>query len=131
MSRAIEVTFPGGKKVDVSFGDTLVKTDQSLKDGGEGSAPNPSQLFLASVAGCAGFFALEFCRTRNISIEGMRLAMEREYDPKLRRYVKLSLFLTLPQGFPDKYKNAIRRAVEACPVKRSIETPPEFLLEVE
>jgi uncharacterized OsmC-like protein len=131
MTQTIEVAFPGGKKVDVLFGEQAIKTDQPLKDGGEGSAPNPSQLFLASVAGCAGYFALEFCRGRDILTEGMRLTLDREYDPKLRRYVRLSLALTLPPGFPEKYKNAIRRAVEACPVKKSIETPPEFELTVE
>ncbi len=131
MNQAIEVAFSGGKKVDVILGDLVVKTDQPLKDGGEGSAPNPSQLFLASVAGCAGYFVQEFCRSRDISTEGLRLTMDREYDSKLRRYVRLSLTLTLPSGFPDKYKKAIRRAVEACPVKKSIETPPEFELTVE
>ena len=63
---AMEISFPGGKKVDAFFQGFTIKTDQSEKDGGEGSAPTPSFLFLASLGTCAGIFALNFCQKRKI-----------------------------------------------------------------
>ena len=48
------VTFPGGKRVDAEYDGFTIKTDQSPKGGGEGSAPQPFDLFLASIATCAG-----------------------------------------------------------------------------
>ncbi|MBW2050564.1 MAG: osmotically inducible protein OsmC, partial [Deltaproteobacteria bacterium] len=50
----VEVSFPGGKRVDAQIGGFTIKTDQSRDNGGDESAPEPFQLFLASIATCAG-----------------------------------------------------------------------------
>ena len=50
MEKTIEVSFPGGKKVDGKTANMIIKTDQPIKDGGEGTAPEPFLLFLASIA---------------------------------------------------------------------------------
>jgi len=38
--------------------------------------------------------------------------------------------LRLPENFPQKYVDALRRAVDHCAVKRHMLTPPEFRLQV-
>ena len=126
MEKTIEVTFPGGKKVDGKIENMVIKTDQPVKDGGEGSAPEPFQLFLVSIATCAGIYALEFCQAREIETEDMALTMNCELDPSGRIYQKLSIDLRVPAGFPDKYKRAIVRTMDLCSVKKHILNPPEF-----
>ena len=126
MSKVITVNFSGGKKVDAVIGQTVVKTDQSLKNGGDGSAPEPFQHFLASIAACTAVYALEFCRTRDISMEGMSLRMVCDFDREVKRYTRMSLELTLPRGFPEKFRSAIIRSMDLCAVKRHIVHPPEF-----
>ena len=54
----IEVSFPGGKRVDATFGGFTIRTDQPVSAGGQGSAPEPSALFLASLATCAGIYVV-------------------------------------------------------------------------
>jgi uncharacterized OsmC-like protein len=129
MSRMIEVSFPGGKKVDAKIGETLIKTDQSIKNGGDGSAPEPFYLFLASLATCAGFYALMFCQTRDLSIQGMSLSMECTFDPEKKLYDKMQIHLKLPENFPKNHHDAIIRAMDLCAVKRHIKGAPEFTLE--
>ena len=46
----IEVRFPGGRKVEAAFDGYRVVTDQPASSGGDGVAPSPFDLFLASVA---------------------------------------------------------------------------------
>ena len=41
MSRIIEVSFPGNKRVDAKIGDVIIKTDQAVKNGGDATAPEP------------------------------------------------------------------------------------------
>lgn len=36
--------------------------------------------------------------------------------------------ITLPNGFPEKYRKAIWRAANLCSVKKHIITPPEFAI---
>ncbi|RLB42479.1 MAG: osmotically inducible protein OsmC [Deltaproteobacteria bacterium] len=127
MSKTVlEVFFPGGKRVDAKIGKFVIKTDQPVWSGGEGSAPEPFQLFLASIATCAGIYAVSFCQSRDISTDGMSLTMECEWDDERRRYKKFSINLKLPKGFDSRYKKAIIRSMDLCAVKKHMIEPPEF-----
>jgi ribosomal protein S12 methylthiotransferase accessory factor len=128
--KTIDVRFPGGKKVDARIGDMIVHTDQSPERGGEGTAPEPFQLFLASIATCAGIFAIEFCEARSIPVEGMSLALKYDFDEKKQTCDKVSLQLNLPPGFPDQYKKAVVRTMDLCSVKKFIADRPEFAITV-
>ena len=66
MDKTIEVSFPGGKRVDGKIENMIIKTDQPVEEGGGGSAPEPFNLFLMSIATCAGIYALDFCQAREI-----------------------------------------------------------------
>jgi hypothetical protein len=61
----ITIRFPGGKRVDAHLGTHVVHTDQPIAGGGEDSAPAPFDLFLASLATCAGIYVLGFCQARH------------------------------------------------------------------
>jgi uncharacterized OsmC-like protein len=128
MKMAIDVSFSGGKRVDARIGDMLVPTDQSKENGGEETAPEPFQLFLASIATCAGIYALEFCKLREIETDGMLLTMSCEFDEKTHACERLNIDLKLPAGFPEKYKKAIVRSMDLCSVKRHLVHPPEFVI---
>lgn len=122
----IEVTFPGGKLVDAHFGGYVVRTDQPTSLGGEGSAPGPFDLFLASLATCAGIYVLGFCQARGLATEGLsvRQSVELDAETHLPRHVKLEV--VLPAGFPEKYRSAVLRAAENCKVKKTLAAPPSF-----
>jgi ribosomal protein S12 methylthiotransferase accessory factor len=130
MKETLQISFPGGKKVDIGVGDFLINTDQSIKRGGEASAPEPFDLFLASIAGCAGIFALGFCHSRDISTIGLGLEMDWEKEQEPPHAAKVTFRLTLPEGFPKKYQASIQKAINLCTVKHYIHNPPEFSIEV-
>ena len=127
----LEVSFPGGKRVDVQMDDVLVRTDQSVKHGGEGSAPDPFTLFLSSIAACAGVYALSFCQARNISTQGLGLSLSSDYDEKTKLCGRMVLTLALPKEFPEKYREAIVRAMDQCTVKRNLLNPPQIEIQVQ
>lgn len=126
MSSEIEVSFPGNLKVEAKVGDFVIATDQPEKSGGDGSAPSPFALFGASIATCAGYFAVKFCRARKLEMEGMKLSMRNEWDKEQKRSPKMTIELKLPQDFPEKYHSAILRAMDQCVVKQHILNAPEF-----
>lgn len=122
----IAVSLREGKKVSAKIKEFDVETDQSKRAGGEGSAPAPFDLFLASIATCAGFYVLDFCRTRKISTDDVGLVMRTRRDDEIKMIDKISLEVQLPADFPEKYKPAIVRAVNLCSVKKHIVQAPEF-----
>jgi ribosomal protein S12 methylthiotransferase accessory factor len=123
----IEVTFPGGKRVDAAFGGRVVHTDQSPEHGGSGSAPEPFDLFLVSLATCAGVFVLGFCQARGIPTEGIRLTQENVIVEG--RLSEVRLTIALPTAFPEKYFGAVRAAAASCRVKKVLAAPPDFSVE--
>ncbi len=131
MSTALEVSFPGGKRVDVRVGQHVVISDQPVEAGGEDAAPGGFDLFLASIASCAGIYALGFCQARSLSTEGLGVALRYETNPETKLPSKFHLDLTLPPGFPEQYRAAIVRSVENCKVKKTIAAQPAFEVHVE
>ncbi len=123
---ALRIGFPGSSKVDVHVEGMVIRTDQPVKDGGQGSAPTPSQLFLASIASCAGYYALIFCEKRGIDTQGMGLEMRLAKDDTTKLIRTMTLALTLPDGFPEKYRSAILKAMDACWVKKHLVDPPRI-----
>jgi ribosomal protein S12 methylthiotransferase accessory factor len=123
---AMEISFKGSKKVDAVFKGFTIKTDQSEKDGGEGSAPTPSFLFLSSLGTCAGLYALNFCEKRKIDTQELRLVLDFKNNKKSYMVEKIRMTLTLPPDFPEKYIPAIVKAMDLCYVKKHLHEPPEF-----
>jgi len=125
----IEVIFPGGKRVDAIYKGFTIKTDQPVYGGGEGSAPAPFDLFLASIATCCGIYVLAFCQERGIPTEGASLMMKTEKNPDTKMIGKISIEINLPPEFPEKYSKAVIRAVDSCSVKAHLFNPPAFEIE--
>jgi putative redox protein len=120
------ITFPGGVAVDAEFRGLKVHTDQRTDHGGLGTGPEPFELFLASLGTCAGFYAVRFCQQRGIGTEGLELILDTEKDPSRTRIGTVRIEIKLPEGFPEKYQDAIVRAADQCAVKRHIVEAPVF-----
>jgi ribosomal protein S12 methylthiotransferase accessory factor len=124
MANSMEISFPGGVAVEALFEGTTIRTDQPVRHGGSGTAPAPFELFLASIGTCAGFYALRFCQERQIPTEGMSVSMSWERNPETKLISKITIRMTLPPGFPDKYRAAVLRATDQCAVKKHLVEPP-------
>jgi putative redox protein len=122
----ISVSFPGGKRVDADLGHRTIQTDQSPAHGGEGSAPEPFELFLASLATCAGTYVLGFCQARSIPTEGIKIVQRAIYDEAGKALVAIALDVHLPATFPEKYRSAVLAAASNCRVKKVLASPPRF-----
>lgn len=117
---SIEITFPGGKKVDALIEGFTVHTDQPLDAGGSASACTPFNLFLASLGTCAGIYVKSFCDQRGIPSEGMQITMDYQYDPVMKMIVKFIMLVHVPADFPEQYESAVIKTASLCAVKRHL-----------
>ncbi|MEI7529725.1 MAG: OsmC family protein [Elusimicrobiota bacterium] len=127
----MKITFPGGKKVSALWHGFEIATDQPAGGGGQGSAPTPFDLFLASLGTCAGIFALGFIQSRGLSAEGLGITLSFEQDENTHLLKKAVFKIALPGDFPPKYKDAVIKAAEQCLVKRTMDNPPAFVITAE
>ena len=127
----LSVAPAGGKRVTARYADgTMVVTDQPVADGGEGAAPTPFQLFWASLATCAVYYAMGFCEKRDIDTTGLSVDVICSVHPERYHVTEVTYEVTLPEDFPDKYAKAVLRAMDQCFVKKHVFEPPTFSLRV-
>ena len=117
---SFKVNFPGNKKVDVVFENFKIKTDQSVKNGGDETAPEPFAVFLSSLAACAGIYAKSFCDTRNLSTENMQLFLDVSFKKGQSHMEEIKIRLHVDSNFPEKYIKPIIKAMEGCAVKNQL-----------
>jgi ribosomal protein S12 methylthiotransferase accessory factor len=120
------IDFPGGAKVDAHFGPYTVTTDQPPSGGGEGSAPTPFAVFLASIGACAGIYVLGFCKQRGLSTDGIRIVQRTHNNPMTGMIDQIDIEIQAPPSFPEKYLPSLVRSAELCAVKKHMEAPPKF-----
>lgn len=122
----MKIRYEGGKKVAADFEGLTVQTDQSMADGGEGSAPSPFDFFLVSIGACAGFYVYAFCENRKIDPRGIVLHLRDQRSEDDTRLERVRIQIELPPDFPEKYRKAVIRSADQCSVKKAIKAPPEF-----
>jgi ribosomal protein S12 methylthiotransferase accessory factor len=120
----VAVSFPGGKRVDAQIGAFVVHTDQPVDQGGDATAVGPFDLFLASLATCAGLYVLAFCQARGLSTDGLALHQHTDVDPATRIPNRIRIEVVLPPSFPERYRAAVVRAAEGCKVKKTLAAAP-------
>jgi len=122
----MEIYFDGNKKVNANFNGTIIKTDQPLQGGGDGTAASPFDLFLASIGTCAGIYVKGFCDQRGLSTDGIKIIQHMNYNQSTRLIDKIDLEIQVPKDFPEKYKEAVINSANLCTVKKHLQNPPQF-----
>ncbi|RLE03869.1 MAG: osmotically inducible protein OsmC [Candidatus Aminicenantes bacterium] len=128
MPPEMRIIFNGDQKVIAEYKGFRIETDQPIYAGGQGSAPAPFDLFLASIGTCAGYYVFAFCRQRNLPLEDVYVTLKTIINREAKRIDKIVIEVHLPEGFPDKYNQAILKAIDQCAVKKHIVESPEFEL---
>jgi ribosomal protein S12 methylthiotransferase accessory factor len=118
----IRIDFPGGSRVDAHFGNFTVPTDQPPT----ATAPTPFELFLSSIATCAGIYVLGFCQQRGLPTEGIQIVQRTHVTPLTGMIEVIDLDILVPPSFPEKYRDSLIRSAELCKVKKHLENPPRF-----
>ncbi|KPJ60717.1 MAG: hypothetical protein AMJ46_05555 [Latescibacteria bacterium DG_63] len=122
----MEIVFPGGKMVDAVYKGFTIRTDQRITSGGDGSAPEPFDLFLASIGTCSGLYVVAFCQERGIPLDNAKLILKTEVNRETRMLSKIIIEIQLPPEFPEKYERAVIRAAKLCAVTKHLFEPPVF-----
>ena len=97
--------------------------DQPVSDGGDDTAPTPTEIFLAGLTGCVAFYAQRFLRRSGISTLGLRVDCDYEWAEHPHRVGEIRLAVTAP-GLPAERRDAFLRVIEHCSVHNTLAHPP-------
>jgi len=127
MQQELTINLKGNMKVDANIRGFTVSTDQPTNQEGDNSAPTPLEIFFASVGTCAGVNVADFCIEREIPYKDIDIRMVIDRDDKTHAVKKINLNIRIPSDFPEKYKPALLKVVDACAVKKTIKAQPEIV----
>jgi len=119
------------KAFTVSVRKHQIITDMHCEDGGEDTGPNPTELFAASLGTCIGMIAYEYCIHHDLPAEGISLSVVPQLADNPKRIQAIAIDLTMPAGFPENRRAAIKNAARACVITNTLQAPPELDLEID
>ena len=126
----IHIKFAKNFQLEADLGTIKIMSDQSKESGGDGTAPNPYQYFIASIGLCIAHYVNAFCQQRDIATDEIKITEQVSVDPSSGK-TSFNSIIKLPAYFPDKYREALLKAAEGCKVKKTIQSIPEFKVELE
>lgn len=124
----MQIILGENQRVEAHYKGFVIQTDQPASAGGDNSAPGPFDLFLVSIGTCAGYYVKAFCQQRGISSEGISLVQKMQRNSETRMISAIEIDILLPAEFPERYKESVIKAANACAVKKHIAMAPEFIV---
>jgi putative redox protein len=122
----LSVTHQAGDRFELQVRGHRLLCDQPPADGGTDQGPTPTELFVASLAACAAFYARRFLARHHLDTTGLRVQAAFTMSPdRPARVATITLRLLFPQPLAEHRRRAMLAVVEHCTVHNSIRTPPE------
>jgi uncharacterized OsmC-like protein len=125
----IRVVHQGGDRLLMTVRGHEIRSDQPVADGGDDSAPTPTELFLASLAGCVTFYAERFLRRHELATDGLVVTCKYAWVANPTRIGEIDLTVEAP-GLPPERLEAFSRVVGHCTVHNTLRQPPEVRIHV-
>jgi ribosomal protein S12 methylthiotransferase accessory factor len=125
----VDVRFLDNLRLEASFDDFTIVTDQPVRYKGDGTAPGPFDYFLASSALCAAYFVKVYCKARDIPTEDIKVTQNNIIDPENRYNQTFNIQIELPADISEKDRKGILASMERCTVKRVIQNAPGFKID--
>lgn len=122
--RPLRVEHRGGDRFDINVRSHVISVDQPVNDGGDDTAPTPTELFIASLASCVAFYARRYLARHDLPTEG--LAVEATFDMGTRpaRVSRIDVRLILPDGVPVERRDPLLAVAAHCTVHNTLTTMP-------
>jgi len=119
----IAVTHGGGDRLRVDVRGHVLLTDQPIEDGGEDTAPTPTEMFVSSLAACVAFYAERFLRRHGLSTAGLKVSADYQWGENPHRVGEIALKVEAP-GLTEVKRAAFERVIEHCTVHNTLSVPP-------
>jgi putative redox protein len=103
---------------DIHIGRNSLASDLSVEDGGEGSGPNPHDLYDAALGACTALIVLWYAKHKKIAVEGIEVSVERDASQERAGIYRLSAALKLTGNLSAGQREELLRAAQKCPIHK-------------
>ena len=100
-----------------------VVVDQPIPASGD-AGPTPTELFVASLAACAGFYARRFLTRHGLAEGELEVTADFAFSADHSRVAAIAIRIEAPGGVPETLRPALMRVLEHCTVHESLRETP-------
>jgi uncharacterized OsmC-like protein len=115
----VKVRHLGNVKFEATTRGHRVVCDQPAENGGSDHGMTPPEFLLASLGTCAGFYAAQYLKARNLPSEGLEVAVHAEKAKLPARLGQFRIEVLVP-GLDPKHEAGVHRAVQACLIHNTL-----------
>ncbi|HEY7755563.1 MAG TPA: OsmC family protein [Actinomycetota bacterium] len=125
----IQVRHEGGDRYRIAVRGHEIRVDQPVEDGGDDSAPTPTELFVAGLASCVAFYGGRYLTRHELPVEGFEVECSFELaSDRPARVRTIHLDVHLPDGFPEERRDALIAVLRRCTVHNSLSLKPDVAI---
>ncbi len=117
------IQYKDGAKFEAGCRGHRVLCDQPVSNSGEDAGMSPPEFLLVSLGTCAGFYALQYLRTRSLPLDGLKVRVIAEKAAQPARLGSFRIEVAVPELEPH-HREGVLRAVKACLVHNTLMHPP-------
>ena len=126
---AIVVTYVEHDVLRIEARGHVTFADQPLDDGGDDTAPTPTELFVSSLGACVAFYAERFLRRHGLPTEGLQVTCSYRWAENPHRVGEIELEVVAP-GLTDARREAFVRVIDHCTVHNTLRGQPAVTLKL-
>jgi putative redox protein len=124
---SFEVWYAGGDRFSLDIRGHRFLVDQPVDEGGEDFGPTPTELFVAGLATCVGFYAERFLRRHGLPAHDVHVRTNFEFAMgRPARVGSVDIQVLVPAGLTAKQMEALNAVIDHCTVHNSLRQPPEI-----
>lgn len=128
--RPMVVTHEGGLKFATDIRGHRLVVDQPAGVGND-EGPMPLELLGASVGTCVALYVQQFCETRGLPYEGMRVEVEQLGARNPSRVGTFDVRVILQEEIPEEYAGMLERVAKSCPAHNTLAHGSEVAVRIE
>lgn len=125
MGERMRVRPLGGDRFAITVRGHELTVDQPVADGGEDTAPTPTELFVAGLAACVAFYARRYLARHDLSAEGLLVESDFSIGGRPARVDRWSVWVTPPPSLPEERREAFLAVISHCTVHNTLQQAPE------
>jgi putative redox protein len=130
MREPMIVTHEGGTRFATQIrGHTLI-VDQPVGVGND-EGPMPLELLGASIGTCVALYVQQFCHSRGLPYEGMRVEVQQLGAQGPSRIGKFDVRVVLEEALPAQYAPMLERVARSCPAHNTLVHGSEVAVRIE
>lgn len=127
--RPITIRYASRDRLRIAVRGHELFTDQPVIDGGDDTAPTPTEMFVASLGACVAFYAERFLRRHDLTTDGLTVSCAYRWADNPHRVGEIDVVVEAPGLTSDK-REAFARVIDRCSVHNTLLHPPAIRTEL-